>query len=81
MYEYSVKGAAILNISQYCHYRKDHENQLVADKERSIVLKYSVYCTAVSNTFEVVLYCPSKFLAVYNTGVENMFSSDTKHCH
>jgi hypothetical protein len=53
---YSVKGAAILNISQYCHYRKDKENQLVADKERSIVLKSPV------NTFGVVLYCPSEFL-------------------
>lgn len=78
---YSVKGAAILNISQYCHYRKDYENQLVADKESSIVLKSSVYFTTVSNTFEVFLYCPSKFLEVHNTGVENMFSSDTKHCH
>lgn len=78
---YSVKGAAILNISQYYHYRKDHENQLVADKERSIVLKFSVYFTTLSNTFEIVLYCPSEFLEVHNTGVENMFSSDTKHCH
>lgn len=78
---YSVKGAAILNISQYCHYRKDNENQLVADKESSMVLKSSVYFSTVSNTFEVVLYCPSKFLEVRNTGVENMISSDTEHCH
>jgi hypothetical protein len=35
---------AILNILQYCHYREDNENQLVANKVRSIVLKYSVYC-------------------------------------
>jgi hypothetical protein len=71
----------ILNISQYCHYGKDHENQVIADKERSIVLKFSLYFTTVSNTFEIVLYCPSKFLEVHNTGLENMFSSDTKHCH
>jgi hypothetical protein len=52
------KGAAILNISQYCHYLEDSENKFVADKERSIVLTYSVYFTAASSTFEVVLYCP-----------------------